>query len=525
MRLLPEHEEALRRGKEAVLGAFAAVPGTTAFGYGFRRRGGELTDEPVVIASVAKKRPQGYVARSRLLPRTVEVDGRKWGVDVIQAGPYSFGRTGGRTGRPTGDRRGPAAQDATLRKTANQGVGIGNERTDDWGTFGCLVRDLSNGGAPSILTAGHAVGSTHGAVPGDVIVQGTWAGGTGPAIGELTRFTSLRKDGRNLIDAAVVKITDLDNFDEFTTSENQEMPRIGVRHPLIGMLVGMASDYSGLCTRIGPILAEMNVRPYQDLGDPDFPVTCDVIDFDMKVDKAGAGSWYTSSIVVGIGVTPVDLGFLTNHDFYMFDDMVQVDTGFCLHDGDAGAAVCLGGDGRTRIDWTQVNCSFLEGAGEMYDLPLVGDEKLADRFRDDFLLRSRVGRMLVRLFYVNFQALVDRVKGKEASALEKDYAKHLYETYRSVLETVLTTPDTPDRVITSQHVSDAGKVVDGLRPRLSAQEYNAAKQIHALFAQTVGMNRQQLLTMMNGDDLYQKMHTILSRVPTVQYLGPVGADA
>ncbi|HUR01467.1 MAG TPA: hypothetical protein VM347_02910 [Nonomuraea sp.] len=514
MRLLPEHKQALERGKADVLRAFAADPNTTAFGYGFRRRGGELTDEPVVIASVAKKRPHGYVARSRLLPRTVEVDGRKWGVDVIQAGPYKLGS--GRVGAG-GGRRGPDALAAV-----NQGVGIGNERTDDWGTFGCLVRDLSNGGAPSILTAGHAVGSLHGAVPGDVIVQGTWAGGTGPAIGELTRFTRLRKDGRNLIDAAVVKITDMDDIDQFAM---EKMLPIGVTHPLIGMLIGTATDYSGLCTRIGPILAEMNVRPYQDLGDPDFPVTCDVIDFDMKVDKIGAGSHYTSSVVVGLGVTPVDLGFLTASDFYMFDDMVQVDTGFCLHDGDAGAAVCLGGDGDTRIYPGQLNCEFLTGVGEMYDLPLAGDVPLADRFRDDFLLLSRVGRMLVRLFYVNYQALVDRVKGREASALEKDYAKHLYDTYRSLMETVLTTPDTPDRVITTQHVSDAAKAVDGLRPRLSAQEYAAAKQIHAIFARTVGMNRQQILVMMNGNELYQQMHTILSQVPTIQYLGPVGADA
>jgi hypothetical protein len=505
MRLLPAHKSALERGKAAVLRAFAADPGTTAFAYGFRRRGGELTDEPVVIASVAKKRPHGYVAQSRLLPRTVEVDGRKWGVDVIQAGPY---RLNGRRGRT----------DTTQLSSASQGTAVSNLRTGDFGTFGCLVRDLSNGGAPSILTAGHAVGSLNGARPGDIIVQG-W--GSGPPIAELTRFTQLRKDGRNLVDAAVAKIIDTDDADQYAMGT---MSPIGVTHPLLGIHVGDGSDGSGLFTKIGPVLAQMNVRPYQDLGDPDFPVTCDVIDFDMKVDKFGAKSLYTSSVVVGLGVTPVDLGFPQRPDYYMFDDMVQVDTGFSL-EGDDGAAVCLGGNGNIRIDPNIRICPALEGIGDMYDLPLAGDVALADRFRDDFLLLSRVGRMLVRLFYVNYQAIVDRVADKEADSNEKLYAKSAYDSYRSLMETVLTTPDTPDRVITSKHVNDVGLILQGLRPRLTQQEFVAANALRSIFASTVGMNRQQIITMMNGDDLYQKTYTTLSRVPTLQHLGLAGADA
>src|SRR5215831_17594657 len=79
----------LGRARRAIFTAHRADLNFTGCGIGFRRRAGRLTDEPVVIAMVVRKRPEASISRLRLLPRTVDVDGRAWGVDVVEAGPFT----------------------------------------------------------------------------------------------------------------------------------------------------------------------------------------------------------------------------------------------------------------------------------------------------------------------------------------------------------------------------------------------------------------------------------------------------
>lgn len=89
-RLDPSVEAALRHGKQQILHAHGDDPNVTGAGIGFRFRGGRWTEEPVVTVMVAKKRPEALIPRARLLPKTVEVDGELWGVDVIEAGPFKL---------------------------------------------------------------------------------------------------------------------------------------------------------------------------------------------------------------------------------------------------------------------------------------------------------------------------------------------------------------------------------------------------------------------------------------------------
>ena len=82
-------EQALRTARAQLWDERRHDPDIHGMGVGMRKRGGERTDEPVVFVMVTKKRPAAYLSRSRLLPRTVDVDGESWGVDVIEAGPFS----------------------------------------------------------------------------------------------------------------------------------------------------------------------------------------------------------------------------------------------------------------------------------------------------------------------------------------------------------------------------------------------------------------------------------------------------
>ncbi|WP_433334699.1 hypothetical protein [Spirillospora sp. CA-294931] len=512
MRLQAAHQAALAQGKDDVLRAFRTDTNVTALAYGFRRRGGALTDEPVVIASVAKKRPAGYVARDRLLPRTVTVDGRRWGVDVIEAGRFSL--SGARADDPD--------PKAAKYRPLIQGAMIGNLRTGDIGTLGCVVRDMSAGGAAALLTAGHALGSLNGARAGDTIVQPVVPLDAQNAVGTLSRFTTLVRDRPNTVDAAVVRVADGISVERWVI-EHAIAP-VAFTHPLAGIHIANGTDGSGLFARIGDVFSAMNLRSWNDLGDPEFPVTCDVLDFDMNVEKVGL-SGYTSRPITAMGVTPVNLKGGAPGHYYMFKDLVQVGAGFSAA-GDSGSAVLLGGDGRTSLPVEPGgSCGVMEGVGTLFDLPLKDDITLADTFRDDFLLHSRVGRLLVRMFYVNFDLVLRRIDEQApADATEKDYADTFYAKYHDFLKQILTSPDSPTRVVTQEHLQDVGMIKMGLEGRMTAAENTLAGTLYGMFERTLGMNRSQIVTLMNNDAFYREVHDALARVPEFQHLGPVGAD-
>src|SRR5262249_6504074 len=92
-RLDPAVEAALRRGKRQILDAHGDDPNITGAGVGFRFRSGKWTGEPVVTVLVARKRPEALLSRARLLPKSVDVDGTLWGVDVVEGGPFSLHRS------------------------------------------------------------------------------------------------------------------------------------------------------------------------------------------------------------------------------------------------------------------------------------------------------------------------------------------------------------------------------------------------------------------------------------------------
>ena len=87
-RLDPRAEAALRRGRQQIIDTHRGDPNVTGVGIGVRFRAGRPTGEPVVTIMVARKRPEALIPHARLLPKTVEVDGELWGVDVIEAGHF-----------------------------------------------------------------------------------------------------------------------------------------------------------------------------------------------------------------------------------------------------------------------------------------------------------------------------------------------------------------------------------------------------------------------------------------------------
>ncbi|MBO2446336.1 hypothetical protein J4573_04490 [Actinomadura barringtoniae] len=320
----------LERGKRTLLTTVRTNPDCTAVAYGFRRRGGAVTGEPVVIVSVARKLPRDQVPAGRLVPGTVTVGGEQHGVDVIQAARFELS--------------GSAAASASAKAAAVDPIGdvirpvrpgcmITNNPTTAAGTAGCVVIDKTDG-TLCLLTAGIALGSRTGAGPGGQVLQPNGQN----FIGKIKRITTLRTDRVNTVDAALVELPGQIGATELIALDL--MAPLTPAHKIVGLHLYTASDGSALYMRIERVLQEMNV---QLLNCPNTDVIGQST-FGANVEKVGAASRYTSSVIVGMGATPVQIG----DTYYNFDDLVQVDNGFVLA-GDQGAAVLLGGNGNVRV--------------------------------------------------------------------------------------------------------------------------------------------------------------------------------
>lgn len=88
MSVSEDRMEQLRRVKRAHEAELMRRPNVVGVGIGFRERGGERTDEPVIVVSVTEKVPQVMLAPEETIPR--ELDGIS--VDVQSIGePRALG--------------------------------------------------------------------------------------------------------------------------------------------------------------------------------------------------------------------------------------------------------------------------------------------------------------------------------------------------------------------------------------------------------------------------------------------------
>jgi hypothetical protein len=510
----------LKRAKAKLLRRLRGHPDVTAVGYGLRRRAGRLTDEPAVVVSVQKKRPDGYVSMRRLLPTTVQIAHRTYGVDVHESGAFALSAApqappcrlaSGQDVNPITEQIRPVPLGCMVtNKTTNQA----------FGTLGCLVRDNTDGSLGWLATA-HALDSLRGAKVGDVIGQPGDTGGD--EIGRLARFTTLSVGKTSLADAAFIK---MNSGVTYTTGFARNlMGAISSTHKILGIHLATGLGGSSLFMRIENVLKALNVR----LESTDYAGTPSI---GMSVEKVGFASSYTSSEVVGLGTTPVALGDDMFADpsatTFPFSDLVQVDTGFTWF-GDSGAVVAAGGNGQTRLDipgcgipFPFIPCPMLEAVGSYYNLPLSGDNDLADELRDKFLSLSRTGRLLSRAVYANFQPVINRLQGT-GTPEEQAGAMTYYNKYHDFAQRVLDNPSDPSATVTQQNLDDALNALNALHQtkKLTDAEYTGLKDLYnTTFAPTLYMNHDQVVAYMNQPRVYSRTYGKLAAIPTIDMVGP-----
>ncbi len=488
MRMDARTATALDRAKARLAEKHHTDPNVVGVAKGFRTRGGELTEEPVVIALVRKKRRGALVSRSRLLPDTV--DGH--GVDVVETGEFRF----------SGATKAAAATPITERfRPPLQGISLGSLADGTLGTLGCLVRDRTDGSI-CVLSANHVLANFGATEPGAAIVQPAPLDGAADAANTIALFKRaipLVKGVANSADAAIAQLEP--GIGVSSTVARNLMAPISPTHRAIG-LAFLASIHGGtFMARIDTVLAQLDVE----LLTPDS--TTSAVE-GGRVEKVGRSSGYTSSVVL-------DTTARVFVDGYHFTDLIYAQR-FSLV-GDSGAVVCEGGNGRTYTPMPSIACRMLGAAQALYDLPLENDNGYVDQARDEFFGQSVVGNLVVQLVYQNLDVAVNRLETATVSPEEKAEARRYYDKYRALVIGLLGDPASTAQ-LTQENVDDVRAVFAGLSPDLVTLPEKQALWVifDDVIAPSVGRTRAQLLDYLNDLAVYRRVVAALREIPGLE---------
>ncbi|MFI5591193.1 hypothetical protein ACIA5G_39505 [Amycolatopsis sp. NPDC051758] len=533
MRIPLDVQEKLKTGKQQILAQHGDDPNVTGAGVSLRRRDNKWTDEPVVVVLVAKKRAENLVSRRRLLPKSVNINGENWGVDVVQAGPFRADTL--RNDSPDYTRspvKTALADDPAIKekmRPARQGSGISNINDGPAvGTLGCYVIDNTDD-TVCLLTANHVIGRFNHGLPGEPIIQpGAYDGGTAAdQIATLKRSAPL-VDGTE-VDAAIAQIDDQSAHTDAVARDL--MSPIARNHGAVGMVV--AGDAMGNCflTRMDTTITALNVRTT--ISKPTGPgggAATGIVapDIFMNVEKVGRTTGYTSASIVGLHM---DIYVDTEHD----QGIVRYEnccwTLFFNWAGDSGSIAFAGGTGNLPlfIFIYFLPCIMLSSLESYYSIPLTQDEALSDKLRDDFLAKSLVGRLMISTTYVNSEYVNQRLASMEGKdhATEQSYAKSYYQKYHDFIANVLANPGSSDEVVTEDHLQDIADIIWGLYSyqTFTYEEYACAQNLLAyVLVPTKGMNRQQVIDYLNQTSVYQTVYDLISQVTSIEVVGPISTE-
>jgi hypothetical protein len=514
---------ALEQARQQVFEAYCGDVHFTGCAIGFRQRGGVQTDEPVVVAMVAKKLPAGAISRSRLLPRTVQAHGKQWGVDVVEVGPLRLARGPAPDLKPAA--HGPIT--GTFRPLV-QGCSISDLSgpSPDTGTLGCMVRDTTD--ATVCVLSSSSVLSQDGLVSAgqSVIQPGTADGGTSSAeVATLKRFVKTRPRGINRADVAIAQPLKGIGYSQQVAKDL--MKPISAAHPAVGMCV--ASDEFGLNCFLAPMETSLKAIKAQLLpATAHSPCTVPAT-VGMHLEKVSRTSGYTSSTVAATGAQ-VKVGDPITGGTSVFGDMIW--TQGLFYAGDSGAVACEGGNGRTFVPPPIIvfDCLVLENVGHYFKLPLGKDNRLTTRLQDQFLAKSIVGNLIIGLVYDNTDTIVKRVHGKQAPSAEQALAATYYHKYKRLLTAMLAHPDSTKELIGKGNLDDFEFILSGLSgaggPALLTKAETAALQTiyKEVLVHAKGLDYHRLVSYMNERAVFDKVVRALKKVPSISLYGTLDVD-
>ncbi len=501
--------ELLARAGERILELFGHDENITGAAVSYRRRGGKLTGEPVVMVMVRKKRRPALVSRRRMIPAEIDVDGIRCPTDVVQAQAVLMN-----AGREPGSL--PEKYRPLLF-----GCGVSNlhDATPDAGTLGAFVRDNTDG-TTGILSANHVIADNNTAPTGDPIYQPAELDWTREeearttTIGRLKRFVRIT-GGATAVDAAIAQINE--GIRAQRAYNGVELAPPSEARPAVGMVVAGDGFGNVWLTFMNTALRELNVTLLPEVRGN---VATTAPAQWSKLEKVGRTTAYTAARVhatgqtVRVEVPGVGVVEYTN----------LILSQWLAWNGDSGAMVIrksgpenseeepLEIESRERIrrliSERFETCPILSAMQFAYEVPITEQARLSDEVRDNFLSQSYTGRLLITLCYLN-TALVNRRLERRQSAEEQAYCQGLYEHYKPVIAEVMANPESRT-TITRADGENYFTLLAHLRAGgvLTSEEKTAAENLGRLWETTVlGMNRRQLQAFMNTSEAVSSVRT------------------
>jgi hypothetical protein len=536
------HED-MKRAKAALYKQHRGDPNFTGCGIGLRRRNGQVTDELVVIAMVVDKLPAGAVSRRLLMPATVPGDTGTYGVDVVQTGTVTAGsgprpfqaRAAGTAANYTGGLGGPltGAYNPPL-----QGCSISvNDPANypdntEHGTFGCLVKDNTDG-TVCVLSTNSVLAELNHVAVGDAIVQPATIDKGGTAFAALKRMVPL--DGStgavNQVDAAIAQLSSQTGYSQDVAGNL--MAPISATHPAVGIALSWSDQGDAFLSRMDLALQKLNCQLLPGAGAVATP------EIGVNIEKVGRTSGYTSSMIDAIDVQVkvqyiVDTKDYPNAlDTFEFEDLIW--SQLLLIEGDQGAVACVGGNGSTYVYIPHGGaCPLLASAQNYYALPsLTSDNQLTNQIQDSFLSQSQTGNLLIGVVYLNMTMFGTRLQqdtGPAYSQAAAQAAAHTYySTYRDLIAAEMAAPNSGTTVSQSDATDAVNLVLDvtGYKydsttgqdtvtgPYTVPEAQNAWILTYMLGHAMVGKTMQGSIGYLNGGDVYNFVYNTLLKAPTI----------
>ncbi|KAB8194116.1 hypothetical protein FH608_018230 [Nonomuraea phyllanthi] len=461
-------------------------------GFGRRTTAGVRLSTPACVVYVVRKLPADALPRERLLPRTMEINGVTVEVDVEETGPFR-------------------ALEYTdwVKRPVPSGVSIGNVGLPIYGTFGCLVRDLSNGGRLSILSNWHVLARRNNARPGERITQPGSSTAEDHTIGTLARWVNINFNGDNYVDCAIAHVSGSNVVANKTMGDQAVIKVPSMSQPAVGLLFA-GSGTRTIMNPMSAVLRRLNVElldraAYEDYGDDDEA-------FRISVAKSGARTEVTRNNLQEIDVSAkIDYDNIGEVKF-----VHQITANVMSCGGDSGSVIC-------RVppapEYGHVpcaepsSCAFLGTAERMTGIPFSQEGDLVRTARDKYLAQTKVGRWLIDMVYVNQRALFERGESTQVQPGDRALAQALYTRYLGEVKLAIADPARDDLRLTTAHLADVQLALTSLKKYLTEQEAGAADVLYNMLQGQVGKKPSELIAMLDDPGVHQTVITLFGEAP------------
>lgn len=481
-------------------------PNLVGFAFAQKIRYGSPTGRWAVVAYLRKKLKPAQLSGRRHVPPLVRVQGREIPTDIVELSAKE------RNGIVN------ASTDTTRYRPAGPGSQIGTSAVAH-GTFGALVVDNTDDSL-QILTANAAILQSKTWTSGMSVFQPYPVLGAPPIgdrIGSLTRAADLSIGPRlypkeetltvNAFDGALIKPVDDDDVQSASVTNHLTLAER--LQPMVGMIIGCeevpaAGATCYIASSASSIFDGLDIRPRGSAQ-----ITAPTVGQRVHFNGIAGGLQFGT-------VTAINMTVWVRYAFGWTPQEGLVENTFLIQsdsDSDANIGAMVRSWAGNSVRSRCASCAITSGLETTYDLDMAGDVEVADWLRDNYVMRTYTGAILVQLFYKNEAEFQSRLLSADPTETERKFAEMLYAKYVDIVRNERDGTFSTYVPITSQVLDDIAAVTYGLSRFMTEQEYDACVQLIELLEESQGLSVSGCMEVMDDVDTAERVLDIIGGVP------------